>query len=384
MQDDVYDGVVRAVYGAATGVVSWQQALDQMCAAFDGWNTHLMGLDKANGVMLFSFEGGAPPPQGTLDYIRTWHRCDPRAALVVGNPPGKWFHCHEHFDERHVQADPFYRDFLIPYGMRYASGMRFEAEPGLSCVLSVSRGVGQAPLDEDERRMLDRIGVHITEAFRLQAKVKKTMRVGFAGYAVLQRLKYPIFVMDEQRVVLFSNDAAKQLLASGGVAVREGVLRLRSRGEDMQFTGALKAAMLGESVAGAAAPHFVRITESLRGSPALVHLSVSRPEQEMGAFGPAPTVIATFFLSAQENRLDPYVVAAAFDLTPAEARVATFLAEGEPLKRIASRLGVTVNTARAQLRSVFQKVGVKRQADLAQLLSRNPAFWAGTLVRTDP
>ena len=58
-----------------------------------------------------------------------------------------------------------------------------------------------------------------------------------------------------------------------------------------------------------------------------------------------------------------------FDLTPAESRLARSLADGEALEAIASKLGVTRNTASTHLKRVFAKTGCKRQAELVSLLS---------------
>lgn len=57
-----------------------------------------------------------------------------------------------------------------------------------------------------------------------------------------------------------------------------------------------------------------------------------------------------------------------FDLTPAESRVARCLAEGMTLEQIAAALRISSLTVRTQLRSVFSKTGVRRQADLVRLL----------------
>ena len=60
-----------------------------------------------------------------------------------------------------------------------------------------------------------------------------------------------------------------------------------------------------------------------------------------------------------------------FGLTAAEAYVAIGVARGETLISIATRRGITVATARTQLRSVFSKLGAHRQSQLVAVLSRS-------------
>ncbi len=57
-----------------------------------------------------------------------------------------------------------------------------------------------------------------------------------------------------------------------------------------------------------------------------------------------------------------------FDLTPAEARLSRLIAEGETLANASRSLRIAEATARVQLRSVFLKTGVTRQAELLKLL----------------
>lgn len=60
---------------------------------------------------------------------------------------------------------------------------------------------------------------------------------------------------------------------------------------------------------------------------------------------------------------------AAFQLSPAEARLAARLAAGDLLETVAEQLGIAKETARNQLKSIFSKVGIHRQAELVAILS---------------
>jgi DNA-binding CsgD family transcriptional regulator len=62
------------------------------------------------------------------------------------------------------------------------------------------------------------------------------------------------------------------------------------------------------------------------------------------------------------------VIQGLFDLTPTEARVARALGRGETVAEIATGNGVAQPTVRNQIREIFAKTGVNRQADLVGLL----------------
>lgn len=62
-----------------------------------------------------------------------------------------------------------------------------------------------------------------------------------------------------------------------------------------------------------------------------------------------------------------------FGLSPAEARLATRLADGAGLDEAAEMLGISRNTARSQLQAIYAKTGVNRQGDLVRLLLTSAA-----------
>ena len=63
---------------------------------------------------------------------------------------------------------------------------------------------------------------------------------------------------------------------------------------------------------------------------------------------------------------------ALYGLTPAEARAARCLADGESVAETAELLGVTTETIRGHLKKVFQKTGVRGQPQLVRMLVSGP------------
>ncbi|RUY60441.1 helix-turn-helix transcriptional regulator, partial [Mesorhizobium sp. M7A.F.Ca.CA.001.09.2.1] len=57
-----------------------------------------------------------------------------------------------------------------------------------------------------------------------------------------------------------------------------------------------------------------------------------------------------------------------FDLTPAEARLATALASGRSLKEAADTSNITVKTGRTYLERIFSKTRTRQQSELVALL----------------
>jgi DNA-binding CsgD family transcriptional regulator len=58
------------------------------------------------------------------------------------------------------------------------------------------------------------------------------------------------------------------------------------------------------------------------------------------------------------------------ELTSAEADLVSHLARGHSLEEAAAARGVSINTARTQIKQVFLKTGTRRQGEVVQLVLR--------------
>jgi DNA-binding CsgD family transcriptional regulator len=76
------------------------------------------------------------------------------------------------------------------------------------------------------------------------------------------------------------------------------------------------------------------------------------------------------FLRDPEIKTQPpsKVIQQLFHFTPAETTLAIELANGLSLDEAAELLNIRRNTARAHLRSIFSKTGVRRQTELVRLI----------------
>jgi len=77
---------------------------------------------------------------------------------------------------------------------------------------------------------------------------------------------------------------------------------------------------------------------------------------------------------SQRQRPAQDVLRTLFGLTPAECRVALLLADGHAPREISQMVGVSFNTVRSQMKSIFVKTDVKRQGELIRLLLSSPGF----------
>ncbi len=70
----------------------------------------------------------------------------------------------------------------------------------------------------------------------------------------------------------------------------------------------------------------------------------------------------------RRHPINPNLVAKTLELSPAESRVAVWLAEGKSVRDMAEATGRTERTIYWHLQQIYQKQSISRQADLVRLV----------------
>ena len=80
--------------------------------------------------------------------------------------------------------------------------------------------------------------------------------------------------------------------------------------------------------------------------------------------------LAAIFLSETSRpiEIDPRRLEKLYNFTPSEARVVSLLVQGLNLDNAATYLGVSLNTVRSHLRTIFDKTGSGRQPELVRII----------------
>lgn len=231
----------------------------------------------------------------------------------------------------------------------------------------VSRHNSLPDFTREERARLQALAQHLRIAVSLFEKLQ------FAGaehgmfHATAQGLGLALLVLDRNRRIVSSNALAEALLAED-----EG---LRRRGEELVLADAAQHKLVGELLAQGSERGLTRFRIERPGRGDLV---VTARPVELNAIHGGAGALALFLARPHrqagpekglENGNDPQVLRDLLGLTMAEARLAAVLGEGLSLVEAARRLGIAHNTAKVQLRSVFAKTGVHRQAQLVALLA---------------
>lgn len=210
--------------------------------------------------------------------------------------------------------------------------------------------------DERVREIFARIAPHVRSAVRTQIALEQTGPGLLAG--LMGQAGAAVFVVSGDGTVHAMTELAEAAVSRGLLNVTRGRLTAVDAGDTVRLHQAL-----ARHGAGPAPPlETVLLPGPNRGLPVL--LDLVRAPRIAGEFGFRPHVLAILRGGGRWHSSAASVLIALYRLSPAEADVALRLADGTSRQAIAEARLSSLATVRAQLKSIFLKMGIEREAEL--------------------
>jgi DNA-binding CsgD family transcriptional regulator len=184
----------------------------------------------------------------------------------------------------------------------------------------------------------------------------------------LDLLRYGVIIVNADCRILHANASAESMLrANHLIGVSGGVLKAQRLRAAAEVESAVRLAAANETDLGKTGLAVVLTPHDA--PPTVAHvLPLARGDFRTRL---QPSAAAAIFIGrAADLEASAREIAQQFGLTPAERNVIAALLAGQTLNEAAGALGVSVNTARTHLASIFGKTGVSRQADLIRLAAQ--------------
>lgn len=189
----------------------------------------------------------------------------------------------------------------------------------------------------------------------------------------LDRLGITAFVVGGNGSVHDMNSCARSVVAGEeAFCVQDSRLHLPDSALDATFVAALRKATR--------TPYRSSLFAFGTAANGVCEVNVSPLQHGSDGASPITSAVALVVMARRRSDADRLAprVRRLFGLTDAEVRVMAGLTQGQTVEQIAVAHGVRVSTVRAQVRSIFEKTGVHRQADLVRLaLSAAPVIASG-------
>ena len=342
---------------AALDPSKWLNALEEFARATGSSRAELIGAGSQPGssfswvtsvddrAMQDFFASGGHSPETNFRIAAD----DGRSVLQIADE--------RRYDQakQHLARDDFV-DFCEQYGMVHGCQTVLLRERDGLIGMSVLRTRGEGRTSENEQKIFADGAVAAARAVRLQRAVEEQGRHLLAG--TFEAMATPCVLIDAFGPVRSVTSAAERFLTDQDlIHVREGQLGSRDPVLDSEMARAVRAA-----IAPVPARYARLVAGKATANPLVIEIfALARAAWSL------PFAISVLAVIRSPGKL-PLDAAQrlirAFELTPAEADVALLLCQGRPRDEIAAHRGVSSETLRSQLRSIYSKLGCNREAEL--------------------
>jgi DNA-binding CsgD family transcriptional regulator len=383
---ETYDDVVQKIYEAALQPELWSgvvAAITEACGGCSGLLFTPMtrpadgGLAIVNNISASTMEYWAARSIDDDPYV---HAATRRGLFREGHV----INGIDLVSRAELIETRFYRELWEPIDLgQVCSGVVFDGTDHfkLPTVLSIFGRLRDLPFDESRLALIRRLLPHLSRALGVMLHLRASHRREVLSLSTLERMGSGVVLLNGRGRIHFVNAAARRQLENLALwqAVGDpgegGALRLsdRLRHLDADLRRALAAALdpLCKAVPDDFSETIVMPDESARPACVLHIAALGSAEGDAGlglagAGGARVIVFLHDMLGAPA--MQPKLLGRLFAVTPAEARAALQLLQGGCVETMAERLGVSANTLKSQLKSVYAKTRTHRQADLLKLL----------------
>ena len=384
--DADYDRLIQLIYRGALQEQPWQSALPALRQALDAQVASLVLRPPAEddrGVILNCVRPDAqkageevhladPDDWEVTAYREQFFALDP----FINLPLDKVIALEDVLSDDELRRSDYYLHYLQPIDLFRILGVDTAEPGGMLARLRFSRRESEPRFQDRERQLLEQIAPHLRQAIEIYARLNRmtSERDLYAG--AVNQLSVATIILDQQGQLLNSNGLARALLEErDGLGQRDKRLHLEKRELNRALQEALEAIVRARQGGETSVVKALRVPRSSgRSDLGLVIRPVPTSEWSEGPSSPCAAV----FISDPDLRdsASQQGLAELFGLTPAEANLALLLARGLSLAEASDTQSISQHTARAQLKSIFAKTGVSRQAELVRLILKSVASLA--------
>ncbi len=375
------DSLLDALYHAPYEASGWQEFLNRIVSLSGSRSARILVMNKDadqvfNGVQVNT---DASAYQAFVDHYV--NLCPWRPGLST-LPPGKFYSsfldgiC----DQKTFYRSEFFNDWARHLDIHHGASGTVWQHDGQTIQMFMQRTGGQGHFTRDETNAFNALAPHIRRALRLEAIMHQ--RKQQQTFLEQQGRFSAMLLVNARGEVVYAAEPARVILREEqGIRLHARKLRLRDKAGQENLDRLLSASFdIGNThapVTGGVVPVW-----RLGRTPLLMQVIPLHPDADSNLV-PVPAHAAIYLIDGElETEVDLEKLASLLDLTPAEARIASLISQGEKPADIAVSCQVSIHTVRSQIKSIFTKTEVSTQAQLTKLVRALPVQRQVTLPRT--
>jgi DNA-binding CsgD family transcriptional regulator len=350
---------IETIYAAGLDAQHWPNALAAITRTVGGIAATLEVFDR-KPLALTEFHSFGLPPANELAYLDQFSSLNPRIPALINGEPGSLVTDYSVMtNERGMNRNAFYSEFLAPVGYRYFLGGILTVDEEESSLFSVQRATTQGHVDRVDMVRMRTLLPHVRRAFDVSRRLRDAQRKSDAFEHTLDWLSDGAALVRRDGRVLYANQAFEAIVRRhDGLRIARGTVEFESPQAHVRFAAALAAVCRLDNGDPAALDQADFPAPRAAGAPAYIVSLRPLVEAKRGR-GDA---IAVVFVRdpLRRNGAGAKMLRELFGFTEAEANLAQALQAGVLLEDYARENAVTLNTVYTHLRRIKEKTGCTR------------------------
>ncbi|MGD9545242.1 MAG: helix-turn-helix transcriptional regulator [Methylocystis sp.] len=341
--------IAGAIEAAGADARNWPDALDKIAHVLDARFAALLFEDRVSALLELKHSTRAEKAW-IVEYLRNHRKLDPiKARILAEIGVGRAFSSEDFVSGDELHESSVYQRWMAPFGLADVIGGVIHRSNAGVCIFVALRDERAGLATTEAKARLDALLPDLAEAIAQHEPASDTA----ALVELFQELSSPVFVVDDRLRVVHKNRSANDMLAEDDAVALSGEMLTLT---DARAKEALERALARTE--GADAEAFAIMVKRGDARCCVMHVL------------PLSNGLSALFLRRLALNADDggAVAAALFGLTARESSVLLAIAEVGGVPPTARALGLSEGTVKGYLKSIFQKTGASRQADLVKLV----------------
>ena len=249
---------------------------------------------------------------------------------------------------------------------RVGLSIRVDGASGLQVIWVLANTTTPGGWRSEQTAMINRLVPHVRQFVRVRQALVGAEALGASLAGLLDNMAVGVICLDSRGVIVQVNPRARRILCGGaGLVERRGLLRAKQTADDERLSWLLAHGLSQPGRLGASGS--MTVAQSSQGPRLALHVIPADIRDAGFAFGLVAGLVVVIDPAAKAG-IDPESVAAGLGLTPAEARVASALAEGATMRDIATATHRAESTVRELVKRIHLKLNISRRAELVRMV----------------
>ncbi len=273
-------------------------------------------------------------------------------------------------DAENVRHDhPFYyRLILKPNDIGFISAINIYNDDEWHVGIGLHRSFSAPPFSEEDCKTLQLLYPHFSRALRIHREFHRLKTRQQSLTEALSRFMIGLIIVGPNGQVTYQNPVAEQLMANhSGLVIHNNKPKAHYPDEDQRLQNLIRNHLNSENKDVSSKTEALGVHHPDREMNMNIMITPLNGCDDPGAELPGSVAL---YLSDPDSALNlpASALQSLYSMTPREANVAIARANGLTPNQISEQHSVSVDTVRSQLKSIYSKMGVKKQQDVIRVL----------------